>query len=102
MSKETIDAKLLREFSTETSMFLEISELKRLTGAKQRKRMIEWLILNQYPHTVGLDGYPVVLIEVVRQRLGGSPPKPPPSLPLGPNFEGLDLRKARKDRQRPA
>lgn len=82
-------------------MFLEISELKRLTGAKQKRKMIEWLILNQYPHTIGLDGWPVVMIELVRQRLGIQVELRSTTLAgSGPNLEGLDLGKKAKAEQR--
>lgn len=68
-------------------MFLSREDLKKLTGAKRPKEMLSWLRDRGYPHEVDLGGYPIVLTDVVRARLGAK--EPPRAVPAGPHLEGL-------------
>ena len=43
------------------TLVLSVSELRILTGRRQRNRVIEWLVENGIRHYTGADGWPRVL-----------------------------------------
>ena len=51
-------------------MFMSQEQLRDLSGAHKRYRVINWLQDNGYKFQIGADGWPRVLVEVVNQRLG--------------------------------
>lgn len=58
-------------------MFLTPEETARLTGAKFKKKQIEWLQRNGVKYMLNCLGQPVVLVSTVEKRLGG-PTQPAP------------------------
>lgn len=66
-------------------MFLDESDLVRLTGKVRPSAQRRWLLQHGYPHEVNALGCPVVLIATVEARLGLKQ-----STKKQPNFAAID------------
>ncbi len=54
------------------SPFLAPKEVEEITGRRQHKRQIEWLVARGWKHEVSAGGRPIVLrAEMERKMLGG-------------------------------
>lgn len=56
-------------------MFLTPDDIAILTGRKQPKRQIAWLVENGWKFAVGADGLPKVAQSYAEERMGAKPEK---------------------------